>query len=183
MTTQAANPVSKTTATLNGTVDPHGGEVSNCHFNYGLTNGYGQTAACVPAHPSGVGPVAVSAEITGLTASSGYHFQLVATNAGGSNSGLDEEFTTTALSKPSVTNDASGTITQTSIVLKGHVNNNGVSGGATCHFQIALPPRRGHLRRTGLLDQPGHRLDQHRGRSDGLLRPLRQHQIRLPRRR
>ncbi len=137
--TQAANPVSKNTATLNGTVDPNGGTVSDCHFKYGLTTGYGSTVNCVPVSPlAGDGPIAVSAEISGLTASTPYHFQLVATNSGGTGEGSDVELTTTVNSPPSVTNANPGTITQTSIVLKGTVNNNGIAGGSSCKFQIAL---------------------------------------------
>jgi phosphodiesterase/alkaline phosphatase D-like protein len=140
VTTQAASPVAKTTATLNGTVDPNDGTVSDCHFEYGLSApAYGSTAPCVPANPlEGDGPVAVKAEISGLTAATTYHFRLVATNAAGTVQGSDLEFTTSALNKPSVSNDAPGTITQTSIVMKGTVNNNGVAGGSSCKFEIAL---------------------------------------------
>ncbi len=59
-------------------------------------------------------------------------------------SGLGQEavitptFNLTAQPPPTVTNDAPGTITESSIVMKGQVDNEGDGGGSTCHFQIAL---------------------------------------------
>ena len=44
--TKAASAITQTTATLNATVNPNGGEVSQCEFEYGTTNAYGSTAPC-----------------------------------------------------------------------------------------------------------------------------------------
>ena len=66
-------------ATLNGTVNPEGVEVTDCHFDYGLTSAYGQSAAC--EQTVGTGIVAVTAKLTGLQAGSAYHFRLQAENA------------------------------------------------------------------------------------------------------
>jgi hypothetical protein len=92
--TKPATAVSTTTATLHATVNPNGSEVTDCHFNYGTTTSYGNTAACSPAPGSGSSPVAVSAAITGLTPATTYHFQIVATNINGTGEGADETFTT-----------------------------------------------------------------------------------------
>jgi DNA-binding beta-propeller fold protein YncE len=78
-------------ASLNGTVDPRGAAVSECKFEYGLTDEFGvgpynhsvpceQTPAEIGA---GSGPVAVSAQLEGLVVGELYHFRLVATNANG----------------------------------------------------------------------------------------------------
>ena len=92
--TKPASAVTQTTATLNATVNPNGGEVKECTFEYGLTNTYGKTAPCTPSPGSGSSPVAVSAAVTGLTLNTGYHFRVSATNSSGPSKGSDETFKT-----------------------------------------------------------------------------------------
>ena len=78
-------------ASLSGTVDPRGAAVSECKFEYGLTNEFGdgsydRSVPCkqTPAEiGAGSGPVAVSAQLEGLTPGELYHFRLVASNANG----------------------------------------------------------------------------------------------------
>ncbi len=83
--------VTKEAATLSGMVDPRGSAVSECEFEYGLTDEFGtgpynhsvpcgQTPGEIGA---GSSPVAVSAQLEGLVAGELYHFRLVATNANG----------------------------------------------------------------------------------------------------
>jgi hypothetical protein len=92
--TGAASAIGEEAAMLNGTVNPNGGAVKDCHFEYGATSGYGKTVACKPSPGSGMAPVAVSATAEGLTAGSVYHFRVVATGPGGSSEGADQTFTT-----------------------------------------------------------------------------------------
>jgi hypothetical protein len=127
--TGAASPIGKTTATLNGTVNPNGGNVTACTFEYGLTTGYGQTAPCVPASPgAGTSPVPVSAEVTGLSPNTLYHFRLAATNTSGSANGNDATFTTEAPTPPIVTTTAGATnIVPKAAKVAGTVNPNGLS--------------------------------------------------------
>jgi hypothetical protein len=89
------------TATLNGTVDPNDGTVSECKFEYGPTVSYGTSVACASLPGSGNSAVAVSASLTGLAVNTTYHFRIVATNAGGTSQGSDESFKTAAV--PTVT--------------------------------------------------------------------------------
>ena len=77
-------------AIVNGTVDPLGAQVTDCHFDYGTETSYGQTAACVPTPGSGIGAVAVHADLSGLQAGVPYHFRLEATNASGTTLGQDQ---------------------------------------------------------------------------------------------
>ncbi len=83
--------VTRQAASLSGTVDPRGVAVSECKFEYGVTNelGNGPYDHSVPCKQTpgeigaGSGPVAVSAQLEGLEAGELYHFRLVVTNANG----------------------------------------------------------------------------------------------------
>jgi hypothetical protein len=92
--TSAATGIGSTSATLNGSVTPPEGISTTYWFEYGLTVSYGSktTEATVK---SGSGE-SVSAPISGLTASTGYHFRLVAKAAGVTTPGSDQSFTTSA---------------------------------------------------------------------------------------
>jgi sugar lactone lactonase YvrE len=93
--TKPASSITLTSATLNASVNPIGqGEVSECKFEYGTTTSYGSSAPCVPSPGSGESPVAVSASVSGLPASTTYHFRVSATNASGTSTGFDETLRT-----------------------------------------------------------------------------------------
>ncbi|MFZ1925148.1 MAG: choice-of-anchor Q domain-containing protein [Solirubrobacteraceae bacterium] len=90
----AASSVTQTTATLNATVDPNGGNVTKCEFEYAPTESFTRRAPCAVLPGSGDSAVSVSAAVTGLTASTTYHFRIVATNAGGTSDDTGETFNT-----------------------------------------------------------------------------------------
>ena len=90
--TGVASNIGATTATLNGTVNPVGLETTY-QFEYGLTTGYGSTTTIASAG-SGLTAVPVSAELTGLSAATVYHFRVTATNDLGTTNGEDATFTT-----------------------------------------------------------------------------------------
>src|SRR5205823_6786446 len=85
--TEAASAVTQTAATLNASVNPNGGEVSECKFEYGPTTSYGSSVSCSKLPGSGTSPVQVSASVTGLSPNTIYHFRISATNAGGTSKG------------------------------------------------------------------------------------------------
>jgi len=96
VTTGAASAITKTTATVAGHVEPAeaGEEVTSCRVEYGTNTSYGQEAPCSPATPY-TGPKAVSAALTGLSASTEYHYRVVAENGGGFDAyGPDRAFNT-----------------------------------------------------------------------------------------
>ena len=130
--TGEATQVEGTTATLNATVNPNGGEVSECKFEYGTTSSYGSSVPCSSLPGSGVSAVAVSGAIEGLTRHTTYHFRIVASNAGGTSKGSDKTFTTGP--KPAVVTEAASSITQTTATLNATVNPTGAEVSA-CKFE------------------------------------------------
>jgi hypothetical protein len=131
--TGAASSVTQSSATLNATVNPNGGEVGECKFEYGTSTSYGSSAPCSPAPGSGTSPVAVSAAVGGLAANTTYHFRVVASNAGGTSKGADETFKTLP-NAPTVVTGAASSVTQSSATLNATVNPNGFEVSA-CSFE------------------------------------------------
>jgi hypothetical protein len=122
--TKLASLLTTTTATLNGTVNPNGGPISECKFEYGTTTGYGKTAACTPTPGSGTSAETVTAAVSGLTPNTTYDFKLVAKNAGGTGEGKNQEFKTQP-NPPTLETSPASLITQTTVTLNGTVNPNG----------------------------------------------------------
>ena len=92
--TGSASGVGVSSATLNGTVNPNGSS-TEYRFEYGTSNKYG-TATSVTAAGSESVAHAVSASLSSLSASTTYHFRIVATNGFGAHAGNDNIFTTGA---------------------------------------------------------------------------------------
>ena len=132
--TAAASSVGAGGATLNGTVNPNGFEVTSCEFEWGATEAYGHTAPCSPPPGAGTGGVAVAAAISGLSRNTTYHFRVVATNAGGSADGSDETVQTLPKAPEVRTEAPFGEITASSATLPGTVN---PEGGlvTSCEFE------------------------------------------------
>jgi hypothetical protein len=103
--TDPATFVTSNSATLNGKVTSMGNNNSvTVSFQYGLTTSYGSTVAGVPS--SLTAPGAFTANITGLTPNTTYHFR---TKAVGSSTkyGNDQTFTTSPIPPVVTTNPAS----------------------------------------------------------------------------
>ena len=122
--TGSASSITQASATLNGTVNPNGGEVTNCELEYGTTTTYGSSVACSPAAGSGTSAVAVSGAIKDLEANTTYHFRVLAGNAGGTSTGAEGSFKTSPKA-PTVLTESATTVTQTEATLNGTVNPNG----------------------------------------------------------
>ncbi|KXK43918.1 MAG: hypothetical protein UZ11_BCD004000355 [Bacteroidetes bacterium OLB11] len=61
---------------------------------YGLTATYGSSVAMSPSPINGANPIAASANLSGLTANTVYHYRIVATNANGTTNSTDYTFQT-----------------------------------------------------------------------------------------
>jgi hypothetical protein len=94
VTAEAPQGVVETTATLKGAVNPHGGSVSNCHFELGTTTSYGTNLSCTGSVPPASADVLVTKKASALTAATTYHYRLVVTTNAGTAQGDDVEFTT-----------------------------------------------------------------------------------------
>jgi N-acetylneuraminic acid mutarotase len=138
--TNPATLIASFSATLNGSVDPHGLSTT-VHFEYGTTTSYGLTTA--PQNKSGNSYQNVSANISGLSASTTYHFRIVATNSAGTVYGADRTFTTLSPTGPPVviTNPATN-LTSSSATLNGSVDPHGLS--TSVHFQYGTTTSYGH---------------------------------------
>lgn len=98
----SASVITMTSATLAGTVNAHGGAVSDCHFEYTnetdfQKNGFASAVSkeCLP-YPDGTTNMPVSAKATPLTAGTSYRFRVVATNNSGTAEAADNTFGTQA---------------------------------------------------------------------------------------
>jgi hypothetical protein len=101
VTTGPASRVLDHSATLNGSVNPNGDAVTDCHFEYGLTHSYGATAPCTPPPGAGTNQLEVTAPATGLKGHRLYHYRLVATNSSANTSdGADRTFMTPPSAPP-----------------------------------------------------------------------------------
>ncbi len=126
VTTDSASAVGPTSATLNGTINPDGVELSECKFEYGKTTGYGQTVACAQSPAtigSGTSDVPVSANLSGLDLGAEYHFRLVAKNTNGTVNGADEAFK--LQSPPTIVGQWAGGVTFTEASLNAQINPEG----------------------------------------------------------
>jgi len=85
VTTDPANSVTSTSATLNGTVNPNGASMTY-YFEYGPTSDYGSSTP-IKSVGSGASDVSVSATITGLISCTTYHYRIVGTNYSGTSYG------------------------------------------------------------------------------------------------
>src|SRR5207248_6920291 len=97
VTTNPATLIASFSATLNGSVDPHG-LATSIHFQYGTTTSYGLSTA--PQSHTGNTYLNVSANISSLSATTVYHFRIVATNSAGTTFGSDRTFTTLSRTGP-----------------------------------------------------------------------------------
>jgi hypothetical protein len=139
-TTNPATNVASSSARLNGSVNPHG-LTTTVRFQYGRTTSYGSTTA--NQAKTGNTTQNVAANISGLAASTTYHFRIVATTAGGSSFGPDRTFTTlSATGPPVVTTNPATNLTSSSARLNGSLDPHGLT--TTVYFKWGTTTSYGH---------------------------------------
>lgn len=98
-TASSADGLTKTGATLHGSVSPNGSDTTY-RFEYGKTPGYGQETAPQMASSAGGPGQAAKADLSGLAPGTTYDYRLVASNGSGTTYGDSKSFTTTAAKGP-----------------------------------------------------------------------------------
>ena len=94
LSTNAAEAVGQTSATLTGSVDPEG-LPSTYRFEYGTSTGYGSTWPVLQVYAGSANTnQMVAIGVPNLSPGTTYHYRLVASNEDGTTYGADESFTT-----------------------------------------------------------------------------------------
>lgn len=134
VSTAKASGFTPTSATLNGTVNPAAVPVTECFFEWGESQAYGQKTPC--EHPnsaevgSGSSPVEVHADITGLQHGKTYHFRLVAGNDNDVNASLEldepSQGQDVSFGPPLIDSASVSSVTSTSATLEAQVEPNNV---------------------------------------------------------
>jgi phosphodiesterase/alkaline phosphatase D-like protein len=149
-TTGAASSLTDTQASIAGTVNPQG-ESASYAFQYGTTTAYGQQTTLTSAG-SGSADVPVSADLSGLTPGTSYHYRVIATNTSGTTVvGDDKTFATTGTAPPPAPRPAvttgSASVVAGSATLAGSVNPNGLATsyyfelGTSANYGQQTPPQ------------------------------------------
>ena len=117
-----ASNIQAHSATLNGTVNP-GLLSTTVDFEYGTTINYGNTITSTQSPVAGDSSVNVTAELTGLTPATTYHFRIKVENSLGIVYGNDMTFTTIG-QLPDAEAGAVTDLTLNTVTLNGSVNPN-----------------------------------------------------------
>jgi hypothetical protein len=124
--TAAPSTVTSNAATLNGTVNPDGSQVSDCHFLIAPAPPGGGSIPCVQQIGGGSTPVAASANLAGLAPATTYTVALTASSAQGTSTGATVTFATPVAVASTPPN----------------ANGNGAHGGAVTIGDLKLSPSR-----------------------------------------
>jgi hypothetical protein len=93
---EPATGLTSSSATLHGTVEPAGAEITSCVFEYGTEAGtLTQSSPCSPAAPyTGTTPVAITAQANGLHGGTLYYYRVAVADASGSVASEEGSFET-----------------------------------------------------------------------------------------
>jgi plastocyanin len=136
VTTNPATLIASFSATLNGSLNPHG-LTTTVHFQYGTTTAYGSTTPIQTQ--TGNTYRNIAANISGLSPNTIYHFRIVATNSAGTRFGGDRTFRTlTATGPPVATTNPASLVASFSARLNALLNPHGLP--TSFHFQYGTTP-------------------------------------------
>lgn len=137
--TNPATLIASFSATLNGSLNPHG-LTTTVSFQYGTTTAYGSTTPMQTQ--TGNTYQDIAANISGLSPNTVYHFRIVATNSAGTRSGSDRTFTTLSVTgSPVATTNPATFIATFSAMLNALLDAHGLT--TSVHFQYGTTPSYG----------------------------------------
>jgi hypothetical protein len=127
LTVGEARSITRTTATLPGTVDPAGLETFY-YYQYGTSTSYGGNAPSVQGVNAGseFAPVPAAIGIGGLVPGTLYHYRLAASNADGTTYSPDKTFTTSPATPPTVSTGEATNVTLTTATVAGTIDPEGL---------------------------------------------------------
>jgi len=128
--------ISGSSAVFSGKINPRG-LVTTYHFEYGISNSYGNTTTEKSIGSDSVYIVVGDSVFTFLP-NTLYHYRIVASNNNGKIEGFDKTFATPNVTLPSATLWQAKDITTNSATLEGWVHPNGKSG--TYYFEYGETP-------------------------------------------
>ena len=139
VTTNPATLIASFSATLNGSLNPHG-LTTTVSFQYGTTTAYGSTTPMQTQTGSTYRDI--TANISGLSPNTLYHFRIVATNSAGTRFGGDRTFTTLSVTGPPVaTTNPATFIASFSAMLNALLDPHGLT--TSVHFDYGTTPSYG----------------------------------------
>ena len=127
-TTDSANAITRTSANLNGRVNPDSANTS-IWFEYGVTTDLG-TATSFSSIGGGNNLQSETVSVSGLTPATKYYFRVMAQNQFGTVAGSIQNFTTSgpaAITAPSASTSNASNVQRTTATLNGKVTPNGDS--------------------------------------------------------
>ncbi len=124
--TLSATNITQTTAIINGMVNPNN-NTTTIIFEYGTTTTYGQIINATPNTVTGTIGINVSASLTGLQASTSYHYRVKSSCANGTSFGNDITLSTFEGTLPVITTLEATNITAVSATSGGNVTSDGGS--------------------------------------------------------
>jgi NHL repeat len=121
----SVSDISRTAGLVSGTINPE--ELETVFYvEYGTSTSYGAQTSPAGAGAGGVDEPVGPAVLSGLRAGTTYHYRIVASNQAGVTIGPDYTFATSAAIPPIVSTAAAGSVGQTSAILSGTVNSQGL---------------------------------------------------------
>jgi phosphodiesterase/alkaline phosphatase D-like protein len=133
-----ASPVSKSAATIIGTLNPSGFPVEECVFEFGQSESYGEEIPCEESSSqigSGAEAVHVQARVEGLSVNTAYHYRLRAKNSTGpAEKSSDSTFRTSGA--PVVASTSFNDVGYNELNLEAEIDPGGAS--TTYHFEYGL---------------------------------------------
>ncbi len=136
-----AEPITATTATLNGVLDPHNSfEAGKYEFLYKQSEGECTGGSVTPAATSTTeSPQLVEAKLTGLQPGATYTFCLLQRNASGEEAAISSPATFTAhTAAPTITGESAATVEATAATLEAQIDPDGAA--TTYHFEYDTTP-------------------------------------------